>query len=67
MSEHPLITLERWERNGALWRTRSIEGGLATVELCTCHGEAVDELRSREPELLRYLADRPTSESPPRG
>ena len=32
------------------------------VELCTCHGEPVDELRSEDPELLRYLADRPTSE-----
>lgn len=63
MTEHPLITLERWEQSGAPWRTKSIENGLATVELCSCHGEAVDELRSSDPQLLNYLADRRTSES----
>jgi hypothetical protein len=67
MRESTLTTLERWESSGALWRARSVEGGVAIVELCTCHGEAVDELRSSEPELLRYLADRPSSEAPPRG
>ena len=34
----------------------------AVVELCTCHGEPVDELRSNDPALLAYLARRPRSD-----
>ena len=63
MSETAIQKLQRWELNGALWRLRSVEAGEARVELCTCHGEPVDEVRSADPELLRYLADRPSSES----
>jgi hypothetical protein len=65
MAESPLITLARWEDSGALWRTRSLDAEEAVVELCTCHGEPVEVLRSRDPELLRYLAARRTSEAPP--
>ncbi|MGV1047168.1 MAG: hypothetical protein ACOYD4_01400 [Solirubrobacterales bacterium] len=67
MSESPLITLARWEDHGAIWRVKSLGGDEAIVELLTCHGEPVDVLRSRDPELVRYLADRPTSEDPPPG
>jgi hypothetical protein len=56
--------LERWEDHGATWRTRSLVDGEAVVELCSCHGEPVDELRSRDPDLLRYLARRRSSEHP---
>jgi hypothetical protein len=65
MAEPPLETLARWEHSGALWRTRSVRDGEAVVELCSCHGEPVDELRSRDPELLRYLDARRSSEAPP--
>jgi hypothetical protein len=61
----PLQQLERWELFGATWHLRSIGDEGAVVELCTCYGEAVDELRSADPELLRYLADRSSSEDPP--
>jgi hypothetical protein len=64
MAEPPLDTLARWEDAGALWRTRSLREGEAVVELCTCHGEPVEELRSSDPELLRYLAARRSSEDP---
>lgn len=64
MTEPPLQTLTRWEDSGALWRTRSLGTAEAVVELCTCHGEPVDELRSRDPELLRYLVLRRSSEEP---
>src|SRR3954465_7853702 len=37
MPESPLRTLERWELNGALWRTRSLSDTEAVVELLTCH------------------------------
>jgi hypothetical protein len=63
--EPPLQTLQRWEDSGALWRTRSLGEREAVVELCTCHGEPVDELRSGDPDLLRYLGSRPSSEVPP--
>lgn len=66
MAESPLETLERWELNGAIWRTRSLTEEGAVVTLLSCHGEPVDELRSADAELLRYLAGRPSSEDPPR-
>ncbi len=66
MAESPLRTLVRWEDSGALWRTRSLAAGEAVVELCSCHGEPVEELRSGDPELLRYLAARRSSEQPER-
>ena len=64
MAEPPLETLARWEEAGALWRTRSLGEREAVVELCTCHGELVEELRSGDAALLRYLAARPSSEAP---
>ncbi|HET7052812.1 MAG TPA: LLM class flavin-dependent oxidoreductase [Solirubrobacterales bacterium] len=59
--ESPLTTLSRWEEFGALWRTKSITAERAVVELCSCHGEPVDELSSTDPELLKYLRRRPDS------
>jgi hypothetical protein len=65
-SEPPLDTLARWEDHGAVWRAISLTETDAVVELCTCYGEAAEELRSSDPALLRYLAQRPRSEmSPP--
>ncbi|MFN8163390.1 MAG: hypothetical protein U0R26_06075 [Solirubrobacterales bacterium] len=63
MVEPPLIRLRRWEEHGAIWRTKSLAEGEAVIELCTCYGEPVDELRSSDPELLRYLSRRRSSES----
>jgi hypothetical protein len=64
MPESSLQKLERWELNGAIWRTKSLSDDEAVVTLLTCHGEPVDELRSTDAELLSYLADRSTSEDP---
>jgi hypothetical protein len=64
MSEPPLQTLGRWEEAGALWRTRWLGEREAVVDLCTCFGEPVEELRSSDPELLLYLAARRSSEDP---
>jgi hypothetical protein len=63
MDEAPLATLLRWEAHGAVWRLRYLTEKVAMVDLCTCHGEPVDELRSSDPELLRYLAARPRSDT----
>jgi (2Fe-2S) ferredoxin len=59
--ESPVVTLERWEDGGAAWRAVSVTDTEAVVQLCTCVGEPVEELRSSDPELLRYLASRPQS------
>ena len=60
--EGPLEVLERWEAAGATWRVQVLTGSLAIVELCTCHGEPVDILRSGDPALLRQLAARARGE-----
>lgn len=62
MTEPPLNMLARWEDYGALWRVKSFNSEEAVVELCSCHGEPVDQLESSDPELLHYLARRPSSE-----
>jgi hypothetical protein len=54
----PVLTLERWETHGATWRVLTLTDELAVVELCTCDGVRVEELRSNDPELLRYLRER---------
>jgi hypothetical protein len=64
MGERPLDVLARWEDHGAVWRVRSLTSTEAIVDLCACTGERVDELRSGDPELLRELARRPSSEAP---
>jgi hypothetical protein len=56
MLESPIVTLTRWEEHGAVWRTRHLSETAAIVDLCSCAGDPVDELRSEDPELLRYLA-----------
>jgi hypothetical protein len=56
--EWPLAALERWEAAGATWRILTLTERLAVVELCTCHGTPVEELRSSDPELIRFLRAR---------
>jgi hypothetical protein len=63
VSEPPIVTLTRWEQSGALWRTRQLGETLAIVDLCSCTGEPMQQLRSQDPELLRYLAARPSSDA----
>jgi hypothetical protein len=58
LPETAVAKLERWEALGATWRTLILTDEFAVVELCTCHGEPVDRIRSSEPALLRYLAER---------
>ena len=60
LSESAVATLERWEAHGATWRTLTLTDKLAVVELCTCHGEPVDQIRSSDPTFLRYLVERST-------
>jgi hypothetical protein len=56
--EDELAALKRWREHGADYRVLHLTDELAVVELCTCSGEAVDQLESSDPRLLRYLKER---------
>lgn len=47
--------LEDWTLNGATWRPLELSDERAVVELCTCHGEAVDVVESEDPELIDFV------------
>jgi hypothetical protein len=61
-TEAPVAVLERWELGGAVWRAVHVSDAKAIVDLCTCHGEPVDRIESSDPDLIRLLRERPTSE-----
>jgi hypothetical protein len=61
VATRPPITieaLERWEENGALWRTAELTPDRVVVELCTCSGEPVDALASEDPALIAFVRRR---------
>ena len=41
---------------GATWRVLTLTERLAVVELCTCHGAPVEQLRSSDRELIEFLS-----------
>ena len=55
MSASEIEVLERWRDHGAQWRLVHLSDELAIVDLCTCYGEPVERLESREPGLIEYL------------
>ena len=59
MGGTPIETLRRWEDHGAVWRAVHVSDERAIVDLCACTGEPVDRLESSDPELIRYLRERP--------
>lgn len=63
MPETPTDTLLRWEQHGAVWPAKSVSETEAVVDLCTCAGEPVDQLRFTDAAVLRYLAGRPRSDA----
>ena len=54
--ETPLEVLERWEAHGGSWRVLTQTDSLAVLELCTCYGAPVEQVRSRDPDLIRFLS-----------
>jgi hypothetical protein len=54
-SEDPIAVLERWRDHGAEWRVLELSDERAVVQLCTCYGEPVELLQSKDPRLLDYL------------
>lgn len=62
MTEPPVDVLRRWEDAGAMWRVAWRGDAEVVVDLCSCTGERMDQLRSSDPELLAYIDRRPSSE-----
>lgn len=56
--------LRRWEDHGAEWRVLHLSDDAAVVDLCTCYGEPVERLESRDPELISYLRERDFGSAP---
>ena len=53
--DEPVRVLERWIDYGGHYRVRELWSAGAVVDLCTCHGEPVERLASRDEELIEYL------------
>ncbi|UGT67408.1 hypothetical protein LTT66_29990 [Nocardia gipuzkoensis] len=63
MTDDPVAVLRRWADSGGIWRVAARRSDSVTVALYQCTGgEEVDRLVSTDPELLRYLGDRTSSE-----
>ena len=54
-ADDPVLVLQRWRDFGATYRIVQLSDESALVELCTCYGEPVERLQSRDPRLLEYL------------
>ena len=65
MERRPDIeVLRRWESHGAEWRVVHVSDDAAIVDLCTCYGEPVERLESRDPELISYVRERDFGSAP---
>jgi hypothetical protein len=53
--------LERWAFFGAHWRVVAISNAQVVVDLCTCMGEPVERLESRDAALIAYLRSAPSN------
>ncbi|WP_063049845.1 hypothetical protein [Nocardia arthritidis] len=63
MNDDPVAVLRRWTDAGGVWRVTGRRSGSVTVALYQCTGgEEVDRLTSSDPELIRWLGDRTSSE-----
>ena len=53
--DDPVSVLERWRDYGGHYRVLELSSAGAVVELCSCHGEAVERLESDDAALVEYL------------
>jgi hypothetical protein len=61
-ADDPVAVLQRWADAGAVWRVVD-RRDTVTVALYRCDGgEEVDRISSADPHLLRFLADRTSSQ-----
>jgi hypothetical protein len=62
-ADDPVAVLQRWQDAGAIWRVLDRRPKGVTVGLYQCDGgEEVDRFSSVDARLLRFLADRDSSE-----
>ncbi|MCW3009904.1 MAG: hypothetical protein JWO90_308 [Solirubrobacterales bacterium] len=64
MTEPPVEVLRRWEEHGATWRLVAATGTEVVIDLLSCTGERMDELRSGDPALRALVERRRSSEDP---
>jgi hypothetical protein len=57
MSAFQLPQLEDWELHGATWRTVELGEERVVLDLCSCSGEPMDRVESKDPELIQYVLD----------
>jgi hypothetical protein len=62
--ESVLSVLERWEGSGAIWKAIHVSEKLAVLDLCTCYGEPVDRIETRDADAIAYVRDRLEHEQP---
>ena len=55
--DDPVSVLKRWRDYGGRYRVLELSSAGAVIELCTCHGEAVDRLESCDAALVEYLRE----------
>lgn len=60
----PIEVLRRWEEHGAQLRVVHVSDDAAIVDLCTCYGEPVERLESRDAELISYVRERDFGSAP---
>lgn len=50
-----IAELRDWELHGATWRPLELDDEHAVIELCSCSGEPMDRVESRDRELIEYV------------
>jgi hypothetical protein len=62
-ADDPVEQLRRWEDSGAVWRVIVRTESDVVIALLTCTaGEEVGRLRSSDPDLMRFVGTRISSE-----
>ncbi len=49
--------LKRWRAYGGHYRVLELSSAGAVVDLCSCHGEAVERLESSDVALVEYVRE----------
>jgi hypothetical protein len=62
--ESAISVLERWEGCGAVWKAIFLSDEIALVDLCTCYGEPVERIETRDADAIAYVRDRLEDEQP---
>jgi hypothetical protein len=50
-----IVELEDWERHGAVWRPVDVSDAIAVVDLCSCTGEPMDRVQSRDRGFIEFV------------